>query len=265
MNELSKRIITAIFLVAGAIYWMFYTTTAEFNFLTVVIGLLAVLELLSMLALGVGLLYMVSLLIPCLFWLWSPETIPLMFLLLVPTVFWLIIFIATHRFSSSAEAFSRFVFAQWMTVLLMLFCFSLIKLHALEGGILFLSGAFLGVWLADISAYFVGKRWGRNKLCPAISPGKSVEGFLGGLLLGTLTASLFWIQMLGMSALTAMVLAVVLVLVSVVGDLGESALKRAVGVKDSGKMLPGHGGILDRIDALLPAIPVVALLWLVIR
>ena len=128
-----------------------------------------------------------------------------------------------------------------------------------------LSGAFLGGWLADISAYFVGKAVGKRKLCPAISPGKSIEGSLGGLLFGTLTASLFWVLMLDMRPAVALGLVLVLVVVSIFGDLGGSALKRAVGVKDSGKMLPGHGGILDRIDALLPAIPVVGLLWMVLK
>jgi len=265
MNELSKRIITAVFLVVGAVYWMFYTTHAAFTFLTVLIGMLAVIELLGMVALGVGMLYIITLLIPSLFWLWSPDTIPAMFLLLVPTVFWMMIFVATHRLNSSPEAFARFAFAQWMTLLLMLFCYTLITIHAEQGGILFLSGAFLGVWLADSSAYFVGKAVGKNKLCPAISPGKSIEGSLGGLLFGTLTAATFWVLMLDMQALTAVVLALILVVVSIFGDLGESALKRAVGVKDSGRMLPGHGGILDRIDALLPAIPVVGLLWVILK
>jgi len=149
-----------------------------------------------------------------------------------------------------------------MTTLLMLFCYTLMTTHALSHGVLFLSGAILGVWAADIGAYFVGKAFGKTKLCPSISPGKSVEGFLGGLMLGTITAAGFWLNMLGMDVTKALILAVILVLVSVAGDLGESALKRAVGVKDSGKMLPGHGGILDRIDALLPSIPVVAMLWL---
>ncbi len=262
MNELSQRILTAIVLASGAIYWMFYTDTSLFNLIALVVGVLAVIELFAMVQLPSAILYIVTLAIPSLFWLWSPETIPTLFPLLVPSVLWMVIYVVVMRHNSSAEVFTRFVYAQWMTTLIMLFCYTLITTHALSHGVLFLSGAILGVWAADIGAYFVGKALGKTKLCPSISPGKSVEGFLGGLVLGTITAAGFWLNMLGMDATKALVLAIVLVLVSVAGDLGESALKRAVGVKDSGKMLPGHGGILDRIDALLPSIPVVAMLWL---
>ena len=264
MSELKKRVITAAFLIVAAVYWMFYTSEGVFNLLTVGLGLLAVVELLAMLSLGVGLLYVGTLAIPSLFWIWSPDTIPVLFPLLTPLVLWLLIFLVTHRHNNTPEHFARFVYLQSMSMLLMLFCYTLIVVHHLPDGILFLSGAFLGVWAADIAAYFTGKAMGKNKLCPSISPGKSVEGFMGGLFFGTLTATVFWVQMLAMPMFTALMLALLLVVISVAGDLGESALKRAVGVKDSGRMLPGHGGILDRIDALLPSIPFVAMLWMVV-
>jgi len=264
MNELSQRVLTAIVLAIGAVFWMFYTDDTLFALITIVIGLLAIIELLAMVKLPSGVLYVVTLAIPSLFWLWSPETIPVLFPLLVPTVFWMVIYVVIMRHNSSAETFARFAYAQWMTLLVMLFCYTLITVHPMQHGVLFLSGAILGVWAADIGAYFIGKALGRTKLCPSISPGKSVEGFLGGVVFGTLAAATFWVMVLGMGVGTAVVLAVALVMVSVAGDLGESALKRAVGVKDSGKILPGHGGILDRIDALLPSIPVVAMLWLII-
>jgi len=127
------------------------------------------------------------------------------------------------------------------------------------------------VWVADIAAYFAGRQFGRHKLAPGISPGKTWEGVAGGLLgVGMLAAgwttaidtwagidgpSLFghlrerfgWVGMLALSAALAGL--------SVVGDLFESLVKRAAGAKDSSRLLPGHGGVLDRIDALLPVLP----------
>ena len=124
------------------------------------------------------------------------------------------------------------------------------------------------VWLADTAAYFTGRRFGRRKLAPSISPNKSWEGVWGGLLAVALYA--FALTSLGaragyagewrMSLALAFVgFVVVLAAISIVGDLYESMLKRQAGVKDSGTLLPGHGGVLDRIDALLPAMPLAAL------
>jgi phosphatidate cytidylyltransferase len=121
------------------------------------------------------------------------------------------------------------------------------------------------VWVADIGAYFSGRRFGKNKLAPQVSPGKSWEGVYGGLaasLLVTLVVGLSrdWS---GSALLIALAGAAVVVLISVVGDLTESMFKRQAGLKDSSNLLPGHGGVLDRIDSLTAAIPVFAvLLWL---
>ncbi|MBK5937036.1 phosphatidate cytidylyltransferase [Halorhodospira sp. 9621] len=116
------------------------------------------------------------------------------------------------------------------------------------------------VWAADTGAYFTGRAWGRHRLAPRISPGKSWEGALGGgaaaLLGGGLLVLALQPQAPGLGALALLTVAVVVA--SVVGDLFESMLKRQRGVKDSGGILPGHGGILDRIDSLTAAAPVLA-------
>jgi len=119
------------------------------------------------------------------------------------------------------------------------------------------------VWIADSAAYFVGRAWGRRKLAPSISPGKSWEGAVGGVIAAAGYAIIcsYWMNQV-MSFLAA---AIVLALVSIVGDLFESAAKRQAGVKDSGTLLPGHGGILDRIDSATAVLPLAALLWPVIR
>lgn len=113
------------------------------------------------------------------------------------------------------------------------------------------------IWVADISAYFAGKKWGVTKLAPEISPGKTVAGMYGALIAGLLCAvalSLIYGFNL-MIASDFMLLSVLTVLISIYGDLFVSVVKRQRGVKDSGSLLPGHGGVLDRIDSMIAAIP----------
>lgn len=114
------------------------------------------------------------------------------------------------------------------------------------------------VWAADVGAFFAGRWFGRTKLAPAVSPGKTWEGVAGGAILAAI-AGLAGAHWLGLSAAMLAVLALASALVSVVGDLSVSRLKRNVGVKDSGHWLPGHGGVLDRIDSLTAALPAYAL------
>ena len=118
------------------------------------------------------------------------------------------------------------------------------------------------VWCADSGAYFVGRKFGKRKMSPNVSPNKSVEGLMGGLATGLVVVigiSLFKLQLTGMELVLFVLLSLVTILASVLGDLFESMLKRRAGVKDSGTILPGHGGVLDRIDSLLSATPIFAL------
>lgn len=120
---------------------------------------------------------------------------------------------------------------------------------------------FILIWGADVAAYFSGKAFGKHKLAPTISPGKSWEGVFGALL-GTILISAVaaWLMNYSIQMLPGFVVFCLLVVVlSVVGDLFESLLKRQVGIKDSGNILPGHGGVLDRIDSLIAASPLFAL------
>jgi phosphatidate cytidylyltransferase len=137
-------------------------------------------------------------------------------------------------------------------------------------GVNFLLSAMCVVWAADIAAYFCGRAFGRRKLAPSISPGKSWEGVVGGAA-GVLLLAFAWLWLdahfaldspslflllLQRFGLPGLVLAALfLTALSVIGDLFESLVKRAAGVKDSSRLLPGHGGVLDRIDALLPVLP----------
>jgi phosphatidate cytidylyltransferase len=127
--------------------------------------------------------------------------------------------------------------------------------------------AFVLIWAADIGAYFAGRALGKHKLAPSVSPGKTWEGVGGGVVLSLVIAAVagIWLFRIEDAAwLPFLLLCVAVVLFSIVGDLGESLLKRQVGAKDSGTLLPGHGGMLDRIDSLLAALPALAvgLRWL---
>ena len=152
--------------------------------------------------------------------------------------------------------------------------------QAREIGIVFLLSVLLLVWMADVAAYFAGKglggRWSSVKLAPGISPGKSWEGAWGGLL-GVLLLAAVWLLLefqgvLGRPSLYGQLWAqggvlllfiatVFLTAMSVVGDLVESLVKRSAGRKDSSGLLPGHGGVLDRVDALLPTLPLAMMLY----
>jgi phosphatidate cytidylyltransferase len=155
-------------------------------------------------------------------------------------------------------------------------CFAAIVMFFKVSAVYLLSVMAL-VWIADIFAYFSGKAFGKNKLAPTISPGKSWEGAIGGgvaVLLISALVILFGGPLLGdtfvarlhasMGWLPTLVILLVITAASVVGDLVESQLKRRAGVKDSSNLLPGHGGVLDRIDALIPVLPLAALIHTVL-
>jgi len=126
---------------------------------------------------------------------------------------------------------------------------------SLSAGAIYLWLAFVGTWASDTLAYFVGSLCGRHKLCPAVSPGKTIEGAIGGLF-GSIAGVVFlgWLCELPLIHMTF--LGLLIGIAAPIGDLTESVLKRFTGVKDSGNILPGHGGILDRFDAIMFSVPV---------
>ena len=164
----------------------------------------------------------------------------------------------------------------WPLAAILLFGAWLALVELREMGAVALVSSMAVVWVADIAAYFVGRAFGRRKLAPAISPGKSWEGAIGGgvavVALGLaasfapgLDASLPAVLVHRAGPLPAVAVLLGLAALSIVGDLHESLLKREAGVKDSGWILPGHGGVLDRIDALIPTMPAALLIYLLLR
>lgn len=149
-----------------------------------------------------------------------------------------------------------------LLILVLGWCAAVFLLCFPQGPLMLISMVLI-VAVADIGAYFAGTNFGKHKLAPEVSPGKTWEGFLGGLAACVLLGFAFW-QLLPLDAAhiglkSVLAVTVVTALVSVVGDLTVSMVKRESGVKDSGSLLPGHGGLLDRLDSLCSAAPVFAL------
>ena len=133
---------------------------------------------------------------------------------------------------------------------------TLVSTRALPSGEWLIVFIALVTWASDIGAYYAGTLWGRHPLAPSISPKKSIEGLAGGLALALAVALLTQVWLVPqLTMLHALVLGLLMTGTGLVGDLCESAIKRAVGVKDSGGILPGHGGMLDRLDSLLFTAP----------
>ena len=174
---------------------------------------------------------------------------------------------ATGRFPSSERW--RLAYACLALLLPSACWFALVA--AYREGLVYLLSILAIVWAADIAAYFAGRAFGKRKLAPSISPGKTWAGAIGGALatlvlavVGTyvppLTDSFFAVLERRWSLPAMLAVTLLLCVLSVVGDLFESQLKRQRGVKDSSRLLPGHGGVFDRVDALLPIVPVALLL-----
>jgi|TARA_R110000851_G_scaffold38308_2_gene98421 phosphatidate cytidylyltransferase len=176
---------------------------------------------------------------------------------------WLINFYWVTRYPASGQQWQATTRRLAMGLWVLLPCwvgFNILR----ESGIAWLLFVLLLVWCADIGAYFVGRNWGKRKLAPRVSPGKSWEGVYGGLATTALLAIAFAV---GLSldiagSLTLVLVTAIVTLTSVLGDLLESMLKRHRNIKDSSQLLPGHGGVLDRIDSLTAAIPLFALFYL---
>lgn len=174
-------------------------------------------------------------------------------ILQVACVWWFIAFLWNLRFPTAIPVPIRWICGLLVIVPLYAALILLIRL-----GVEYLLFAMLIVWAADAGAYFAGKRFGRVKLAPAISPGKTWEGVIGGLLLvGVLAVVTGMSRDLNIAVFLPFCLAVAAI--SVVGDLTVSMFKRTAGVKDSGSLFPGHGGVLDRIDSVAAAAPMFAL------
>jgi phosphatidate cytidylyltransferase len=257
---LKTRIITAIVLIIGFTAALFKASDIAWAFITLAATLIAVWEWSTLIKLAKHQIHLnmtiaLSLGLTVIF----ASNIPLghykdeleFVLLCVSAVFWMVLapiwLITRKKFSQ------KFILALLGLFLLLALWVALNGLHRISPWLLL--GVLGTVWLADSAAYFAGKSFGRHKLAPEISPGKTWEGVAGAMLAATFYGLLLC-HYLHYSHWLIVGLWLIVVL-SVMGDLFESLLKRQAGVKDSSQLLPGHGGVLDRIDGLIPTLPLV--------
>ena len=184
------------------------------------------------------------------------------------SIFWLIALALVMAYPKSSRYWANPLSRALMGIFVIVPTFlALLYLKSLADSHLWLIFLLLLIWGADTGAYFAGRRFGRRKLAAAVSPGKSWEGVFGGLALTLVVAIVIgWANWFPQMAIWQLVLlTLVVVPISVLGDLFESMLKRFTDIKDSGNLLPGHGGVLDRIDSLTAAAPIFALslIWLI--
>ena len=263
---LKTRIITAILLVIGFLMALFFTSSFAWSLITLFITVIAVWEWMKLIKLNAkqitisltGTLIIGLMLVT--FSKFSSETILelyadklVLLLLAVSAVFWVVV---APTWLITRKKINQKLFMSILGISLLLATWiALIGLHKISP--LLLLSVLATVWIADSAAYFAGKKFGKHKLAPEISPGKTWEGVMGALFAVTLYGLLLChFQHLSRWLILGLWLIVIL---SVMGDLFESLLKRQSNVKDSSQLLPGHGGVLDRIDGLIATLPLVLL------
>jgi len=265
MSELAKRVLTAILLLIGLLLLLFVAPLWVAIWATAAVMVLAAWEWSAFLgwrlprlrgayAGGMALLLAVS------GWL-VPAVVGLQIVLWIALLWWAIAFLWILRYPTTvppavaALAGLLVLIPSWLALVAIL--------RVPEHGPAFALLALCIVFAGDIGAFFAGHRFGRVKLAPQVSPGKTWEGLIGGVLLAALTAAAGG-AFLGLSPGIMVPVGLGVAALSVVGDLTESMFKRSVGAKDSGHLIPGHGGVLDRIDSITAAMPLFALVlsWL---
>ncbi|NER12363.1 phosphatidate cytidylyltransferase [Leptobacterium flavescens] len=254
MRELLKRSITGILYVFLLLAAVFLSNDA-FDFLFLIFGLVCLYEFKKIIKLSGYYIFIAFLIIWWLFiYLINESAIIRVFLVACCTVN---IFLILRLFSNNDTKYNntqKFI----------------ISLFYIGGGCIFLTmipylgnhfakflimGIFIMIWVNDSFAYLVGKSIGKTKLYESVSPKKTVEGFVGGFVFALLAAFLLWKYDKDLELSEWLILAVIVVVTGSLGDLIESKFKRSAGIKDSGAILPGHGGLLDRLDSLIFAAP----------
>ncbi|MGB6975966.1 MAG: phosphatidate cytidylyltransferase [Gammaproteobacteria bacterium] len=259
---LKTRVLTALILLLIVLIILLFTSIIVFELFGLTLVAVAAWEwarLANLTTLKERLVYMIVVVVVCLI-AWQ---IPPAWILTAAMIGWLCASCLVLCYPHASEFWgqNRWLKASMGILVLTFFWIGLSVIRHYPRGIAHLLLALCIIWAADTGAYFVGRRWGKHKLAPVVSPGKTWEGLLGGLVLSLLVAWIggFWLGISPRYWLWGSLWVVLTVIASLFGDLFESMVKRQAGVKDSGKLLPGHGGLLDRIDSLTAGLPIFAL------
>lgn len=282
---LKQRIITALFLAPltlGCVFFLAADHFVIFVSLIILLGawewgpLMGLKELpgrIAFVVLNAGIFAALSYFAPAAqMWLPSGELTPIyLYILLIAALWWLLSIFLVFTYPDSSRSWQHNLLLKGVVGLLTLVpawvAFIAIRTLNIDEQFYFGASLLFGllaiVWAADIGAYFAGKSLGKGKLMPNVSPNKTIEGFIGGLVsVAVLVLVLNWSFSIEFAKYPVYILvAIVTAIISAVGDLNESMFKRSAGIKDSGSILPGHGGLLDRIDSLVAAGPVFILLF----
>ncbi len=260
LSNFQKRVITGVVgitLILNAVYWNEWSYFFVFLFI-MFFSLHEFYTLLTKSGVQISILALVQgIAIYTVFFLIQKKYLPVEAYILVLILPFILLPIQLYRLPSSSLASLAWA---WMGLMYVVLPFSMLHLIAFQNygysfqmvmGILFL------IWANDTGAYLVGKKWGKHKLFERISPGKTWEGFVGGFILALLVSLLISFYFKDISQWKWFVIAIIITVVGTYGDLVESMFKRNLQVKDSGTLIPGHGGFLDRFDAFLLAVPFV--------
>jgi phosphatidate cytidylyltransferase len=265
MSQLTQRVLTAVPLLAGLLLVIFLAPVRVVALVAAVVMVVGAWEWSAFLGwqlprLRAAYAGAIALLLAAAGWL-VPAVISLEAVLYVALLWWGLALVWVLRYPTAVPPAAAGIAGALVLVPAWL---ALVAILSVPGRGSALTMVALGtIFAADIGAYFAGRRFGRVRLAPQVSPGKTWEGLFGGVLLATLTAAAGGL-LVGVPAASMIPVGLGVAALSVVGDLAESMFKRSVGAKDSGHLIPGHGGVLDRLDSITAGLPLfaLALSWL---
>jgi len=258
---LKHRLITAAILISVTVLIVIFFPPLPFALVTLALTLAAAWEwsaLSQLTRTSQRIAYLFAILFCC----YAVLFVPVIYLLSMALIWWVLAALLVVSYPQAVSYWQHKITRSLMGILVLVPCWGALNfIRNQNEGLFILFYLFLLIWGADTAAYFAGKKWGKTKLIPAVSPGKSWQGFIAALVYGVVFATFFsWYADVSLHVWPwTVVLSFSTVCFSVIGDLTESMIKRYANVKDSGTLLPGHGGLMDRIDSLAAAAPTFAL------